>query len=103
MSTPREKAEIKGGDGNDVLKGKARVLSKSGQDLTDAFLKGAQQALKTAQAYGCRQAVLKARSPSCGKGVIYDGSFSGALKPGDGVTAALFMQKGIEVLTDEEV
>ncbi|MCL4309582.1 MAG: DUF523 domain-containing protein [Actinomycetota bacterium] len=102
MRTPRETAEIEGGDGADVLDGKASVVSKSGRDLTERFLEGARRALEIAQRHGCRQAILKARSPSCGRGEIYDGSFSGARRRGDGVTAALFQRAGIEVLSDEE-
>ncbi len=102
MPTPRETAEIEGGDGADVLDGKASVVSKSGRDLTERFLEGARRALEIAQRHGCRQAILKARSPSCGCGEIYDGSFSGARRRGDGVTAALFQRAGIEVLSDEE-
>lgn len=103
MGTPRETAEIIGGDGGDVLDGKARVISRSGTDLTAAFLEGAQRALEIARRSGCLKAVLKARSPSCGAGEIYDGSFSSCLKPGCGVTAALFMREGIEVTTDENL
>ncbi len=102
MPTPRETAEIAGGDGADVLDGKATVASQSGRDLTERFLEGARRALEIAQRHGCRQAILKARSPSCGCGEIYDGSFSGARRRGDGVTAALFQRAGIEVLSDEE-
>ena len=103
MPAPREKAEIVGGDGGSVLDGDAAVLSGSGRDLTERFLEGARRSLEVARRHGCRLAVLKARSPSCGRGEIYDGSFSGARRPGDGVTAALFRRAGIRVLTDEEL
>ena len=102
MSTPRETCEISGGDGHGVLDGTARVVTRSGRDVTEEFLEGARRALELARRHGCRKAVLKARSPSCGKGSIYDGSFSGGLKTGDGVTAALLSREGIEVVTDEE-
>lgn len=74
-----------------------KVLSKSGADMTEAFRQGAEKALAIAVEAGIRRAVLKERSPSCGCGVIYDGSFTGALVPGRGVAAALLQESGIEV------
>jgi uncharacterized protein YbbK (DUF523 family) len=103
LATPRPPAEIVGGDGADVLAGRARVLTNSGRDVTDAYLEGAEVALRAARRTGAGAAILKARSPSCGKGVIYDGSFSRATRTGDGVTAALLAANGIEVFTDEEL
>ncbi len=100
LSTPRPPAEIVGGDGHDVLEGKARVITDAGADVTDAYVSGAQHALEVAQRAGATEAILKARSPSCGKGEIYDGSFSRALQAGDGVTAALLEENGIEIRTD---
>ena len=95
LSTPREPAEIVGGSAEDVLSGHAQVLTKSGADVTDAFVRGAYAALEFCQAHGITEAVLKARSPSCGCGTVYDGTFSGKLIPGDGVTAALLGRNGI--------
>lgn len=103
LPTPREPAEIVGGAGREVLERRARVLSASGSDVTDAFLSGARQALAIALAQGCRQAILKSRSPSCGRGAVHDGSFSGRLRPGDGVTAALLKEHGIEIISEEEL
>jgi uncharacterized protein YbbK (DUF523 family) len=103
LPTPRPPAEIVGGDGDDVLDGRARVLTKDGADVTDAYLLGAGAALDAARRVGARTAVLKARSPSCGRGCIYDGSFSRTARDGDGVTAALLRRNGIEVVTDEEL
>ena len=74
-----------------------RVLAKDGKDVTDAFLLGAEEALRIARLYGCTHAILKAKSPSCGCGEIYDGTFSGTLRKGNGVTAELLMQNGITV------
>jgi len=102
FEVPHAPSEIRGGDGADVLAGRARVVSRSGTDVTDIFLRGAEKALALAQKHGIRRAVMKARSPSCGCGRIYDGSFSGAQRDGDGVTAALLRQNGIAVLTDED-
>ena len=74
-----------------------RVVTKEGTDVTEAFRRGADETLRLAQRYGCTQAILKARSPSCGKGTVYDGTFSGTLREGDGVTAELLMKHGITV------
>ncbi len=87
LSTPREPSEKSGG----------RVISKSGADVTENYKKGADEVLKIARLYGCKRAVLKAKSPSCGSGKVYDGTFSGTLIDGDGVTAQLLKQNGIEV------
>lgn len=98
LSMPREPAECTQ-DGAAVLTGRGRVVSRTGADVTEAFLKGAHESLRIARLYGCERAILKANSPSCGCGTIYDGSFSGGKKPGDGVTAALFKINGIPVAT----
>lgn len=97
LSTPRPPAEIVGGNGDDVLNGKAKVVTVDGTDVTDAYLKGAHHTLQVAQAHGATQVILKARSPSCGCGDIYDGTFSGTLTSGDGVTTALLKRHGITV------
>lgn len=99
LSTPRPAVEIVGGDGNDVLDGKAKVLTSDGEDKTSEFIKGAQYALKLVQSEGATKVILKSRSPSCGCGVIYDGTFSGSLISGDGVTTALLKRHGIEVIS----
>jgi uncharacterized protein YbbK (DUF523 family) len=103
LETPRPPAEIVGGDGHDVLAGRARVVTRDGRDVTGAYLAGARKALEAARAAGASRAILKARSPSCGKGAIYDGSFTRRLDTGDGVTAALLSEAGITVQTDEDV
>lgn len=79
-----------------------RVLTKDGTDVTAQYRRGAVQSLQLAQLFGCEAALLKERSPSCGRGEIYDGSFSGRLVPGDGVTAELLMQNGIRVYGESE-
>lgn len=103
LGTPRPPAEIRGGTGADVVTGTARVVNDVGDDVTEQYLKGANRALEVAHAQGATGAILKARSPSCGKGAIYDGTFSGILQEGDGVTAALLRESGITVVTDEEM
>ena len=97
LSVPREPCEIVGGDGADVLCGKAKVLDKNGNDRTEAFVKGAEDMLQYLRENGITKVILKAKSPSCGFKEIYDGTFSGRCKPGNGVAAALFLQHGIEI------
>ncbi|MFF2010123.1 DUF523 domain-containing protein [Streptomyces sp. NPDC058195] len=97
LSTPRRPAEIVGGDGHDVLDGRARVVDDTGHDVTAEFVDGAERALAAARRAGCTEALLMARSPSCGHGAVYDGTFTGTLRAGDGVTAALLERHGIAV------
>ena len=80
-----------------------KVLRKDGVDVTKEFSKGAKEALRIAKLVGCKKAILKARSPSCGSGKVYDGTFSGTLIDGDGVCAELFKKNGIEVVTEEQI
>ena len=99
---PRQACEIVGGDGADVLDKKARVVTPSGQDISRMVLKGAREALRTAQRCGIKKAILKSKSPSCGCGHIYDGTFSRRLRKGDGVTAALLRRNHIRVYTEKD-
>ena len=101
LPIPRPPAEIQGGSGKDVLNGSAKVADKDGKDVTQNFISGAQKALAYAKKHNANCAILKARSPSCGCGMIYDGSFNGGKKAGNGVTAALFLQHGIKIYTEE--
>ncbi len=80
-----------------------RVISKTGTDTTAQYHRGAQQALQLAVLFGCKAALLKERSPSCGCGQIYDGSFSKSLISGDGVTAELLKQHGIAVFGESQL
>ena len=100
LSTPRLPAEIKGGGGRDVLEGSAKVVNNNGEDVTEQFVNGAYETLKLAETLGATKAILKARSPSCGVGEIYNGNFNDTLIEGNGVTAALLRSKGIEVYDD---
>ncbi|MFH1207811.1 MAG: DUF523 domain-containing protein [Patescibacteria group bacterium] len=101
--TPRRNAEIAGGNGNDVLDKKAKVIEPDNTDITDSFVAGANETLKLAKMYNCTEAILKQRSPSCGTGKIYDGTFQGTLINGDGVTTALLKRNGIRVISEEEL
>jgi uncharacterized protein YbbK (DUF523 family) len=102
LSIPRSPGEILGGTGKDVLNGNARVINKEGQDISREFIKGARLSLELALKQGIKTAVLRRRSPSCGCGSIYDGSFTSTLREGDGVTTALLKQHGISVISDDE-
>ncbi|MFI1969608.1 hypothetical protein BLA24_15275 [Streptomyces cinnamoneus] len=97
LATPRRPAELVGGDGHDVLDGTAKVVEDTGREVTAEFVEGARRALDVAQRAGCTEALLMPRSPSCGRGTVYDGSFAGKPVPGDGVTAALLERNGITV------
>lgn len=93
LETPRVPSEIVGD----------KVMSNAGRDVTAEYRKGAEAALYLAQLNRADFAILKAKSPSCGKGLIYDGTFSGSKVPGNGVTAALLLENGIPVYTEEEL
>lgn len=90
LSTPRPPAEIKN----------ARVINNKNKDVTEEYNRGAEEALKLAKIFDCKYAILKERSPSCGYGQIYDGTFSGKLIPGKGITAELLIKNGIKVIAD---
>jgi len=94
ISTPRPPAQIVGGDGEDVLDGRARLEDETGRDVTAAFVRGAREAVDLCRRLGITEVLLKARSPSCGYGQIYRGS---ELVEGMGVTAALMRRHGIRV------
>jgi uncharacterized protein YbbK (DUF523 family) len=78
-------------------------VTRGGRDVTEEYLRGARRALEAALSSGASTAILKARSPSCGCGHIYDGSFTRTLAEGDGVTVALLRANGINVISDEEI
>ena len=76
---------------------------RDGRDVTENYNSGAFAALEKAKMFGCTAAILKARSPSCGKGKIYDGTFTGTLTERDGVCAELLIKNGISVYTEDEI
>ena len=94
LSTPRKKSLIVGGDGTDVLSGKARVITEDGQDVTEQFVRGAEETLTLARLFDIKRVIFKDKSPSCGVKKIYHGT---RLVHGCGVTTALLIQEGIEV------
>lgn len=93
LSTPRDPSERLGD----------KVLSIRGRDVTEEYNKGAETALYLVRRYGCKMALLKAKSPSCGKNLIYDGSFTGTLTGGHGVTTELLINSGVSVLNEDEI
>ncbi|MDR6231796.1 uncharacterized protein YbbK (DUF523 family) [Pseudomonas sp. SORGH_AS199] len=103
LPTPRQPAEIPGGQGGAVLDGRLPVVTDSGEDVTRAFVAGAAAALELIARHGIRLAVLKARSPSCGNVENYDGSFSGTRVAGEGVTAAALKRAGVAVFNETEL
>lgn len=103
LRVPRAPAEIVSGSGELVLAGQSKVLSQAGEDVTEFFLRGAWRALEIGLQSGCREAILKSRSPSCGLGAIYDGSFSRSLKAGNGVLAALLIRFGFVVHSSDDL
>ncbi|MEH7351822.1 DUF523 domain-containing protein [Gottfriedia acidiceleris] len=103
FSTPREPAEIIGGDGEDVLDGKAKVVEKSGRDVTELYIKGAYDTLNKAQEVNATIIVLKEYSPSCGSTMIYNGEFKAKKIVGNGVTTALLKRHGLRVISEEKL
>jgi uncharacterized protein YbbK (DUF523 family) len=93
LATPRVPAEQKN----------KKVFTKIGHDVTKNFTKGAKETLKIAKLLKIKTAILKQRSPSCGCGQIYDGTFSGKIIKGDGVTAAYLKRNGIKVISEEDL
>lgn len=93
MMTPRNPAE----------RCAEKVVTAQGEEVTDAYLRGAEEILRLSELYACKIAILKERSPSCGYGTIYDGTFSGTLVPGNGITAELLAKKGVRILGESKV
>ena len=93
LTTPRIPVEIING----------RAIRKDGEDVTENFIKGAQKTLEFCKKHNCTKAIMKSNSPSCGCGLIYDGTFTGTTIPGDGITVKLLKENGIEVISSEDV
>ena len=93
LPTPRVPVERRDG----------RAIDREGKDRTEEFRRGAEEACRLAELFGCREAVLKARSPSCGSGQIYDGTFTKTLREGDGFAAEALKKMGISVKTEEDL
>mgnify|MGYP001482859637 CR=1 FL=1 len=93
LGIPREPAEIL----------EDKVVNSSGENVTEFFERGARETLKLARLYNSKCAILKERSPSCGYGKVYDGTFSGTLIEGSGMTADLLIRNGIRVLGESQI
>lgn len=93
LPTPRVPAERRGG----------QIVTKDGQDVTEAFVRGTAEVLRLADLYHCKAALLKERSPSCGSGQIYDGTFTHTLVEGDGLTAQMLKKKGLAVYGESQI
>ena len=93
LPTPRAASEIQS-DGT--------VRNREGRDVTARYLRGAEEVLRIAQEQHCEAAILKEKSPACGKGQIYDGSFTGTLTEGNGICASLLTENGISVFGESE-
>lgn len=102
LPTPRSACELTGGSGDDLIRGKALALTRDGNDITAGLLKGARETLFIAVNAGIEEVIMKSHSPSCGNGTIYDGTFTGNLINGDGVTTAMLKQHGIIVWNELE-
>jgi len=103
LNTPRPPQEIQGGAGEDVLDKRCKVKNINGEDVTQEFITGAQETLRIAKLFKVSQFIGKSRSPSCGFGQVYDGTFSGKLIDGNGVITALLKRNGIEVIDEEDL
>lgn len=93
LATPRAAVEIQNG----------RAINKNKEDVTEQFERGAREVLRLAKLYECDLAILKERSPSCGTNQIYDGTFSGKLIDGNGITAKLLQEHGIKVIGESQI
>lgn len=103
LETPRARHEIQGGTGKDVLERKARVINENGEDLSEKFLKGAEETLRIARLLEVKEFIGKSDSPSCSCEKIYDGTFSGKLVKGCGTAAELLRRNGINLLKEENL
>lgn len=93
LSTPRPPSEIIN----------SKVMNNIGEDVTKEYIKGAEETLKLAKLFGVKKALLKSKSPSCGKGNVYDGTFTSTLIEGNGITTKLLLDNGIEVITEKDL
>ncbi|MDD2566342.1 MAG: DUF523 domain-containing protein, partial [Candidatus Gracilibacteria bacterium] len=93
LGVPRLRSEKRG----------TNIITETGEDVTQNFLEGALEALEIAKDKKCKLAILKSKSPSCGCGLIYDGTFRGILTEGDGILTKLLKDAGIKVITENGI
>ena len=91
LQTPRNPSEIK------IIDGEIKVFMNDGRDVTENYKRGAEEVLKLAKELNIKKAIFRKKSPSCGCGEIYDGTFTNTLTKGNGITASLLIENGIEV------
>lgn len=97
MNIPRIPCEIK------IISNKRKVMNENGKDQTLKFKTGAQKTLEIAKTIGAKKAILKSKSPSCGFGKIYDGSFSKKFIEGNGITTELLINNNLKVVTEKDI
>ena len=97
LTTPRSPAEVR------IVNGERKVFTKDNIDVTDAFVKGANEVLRIAKELDIKKAVLQSRSPSCGVGKTYSGNFDGILVDGNGILAQTLLDNGIDVIDINEL
>ena len=102
LTTPRVPSELQG-TSMEVLQGNKKILTKDGKDVTKEFVKGAREVVKIAEKLPISKAILKEGSPSCGVNFVYDGTFTGKKVKGNGITAQLLKELGIDVLSEKEI
>jgi len=103
LPVPRLPAEIRGGSAAEVWSGRAQVVTSDGRDVTDAFIRGACLTMDQAAKAGAVAAIMKTRSPSCGKSYVYDGTFRGVLRPGPGIAADYLERHGLKVFGEDQL
>ena len=103
LATPRAPQEIQRGTGEDVLDNVCRVLNKNGDDVTSEFIRGAEETLEIVRQLNIKEFIARSRSPSCGCGRVYDGTFRDRLIDGDGVTTALLRRSGIRITPEKDL
>jgi uncharacterized protein YbbK (DUF523 family) len=101
LKTPRAPQGIRRGTGADVLDKKCKVINENGENVTQEFIRGAEETLKIANLFHIKEFIGKSNSPSCGYGKVYD--TTGKLIDGDGVTTALLKRNGIRIIREEDL
>lgn len=96
LATPRVPSEIK------YINNKRYVINENGEDVTECFEKGAKEILEFVKKMNIDKAILKSKSPSCGKGKIYNGNFEKVLIDGNGILAQMLIENGVEVINSDE-
>ncbi|MDD5254365.1 MAG: DUF523 domain-containing protein [Candidatus Nanoarchaeia archaeon] len=103
LTTPRSGARILSGNGQDVLDKKTKLITDNGNDVTEQYIKGANEVLRIIREFNIKKVILKQGSPSCGKGITQAGKEKRETVKGNGVTTALLIREGIEVVTEQDI